>query len=207
MALAAQQRKEYFSYHDYLQWDEERWEIIDGVVYDMSPAPSRWHQKISGDLFAKIHAQLADSPCEVYHAPLDVRLTEIANAEDDDITTVVQPDIVVVCEQEKLDDRGCIGAPDLVVEILSPATASKDLKVKRDLYEKHGVKEYWIVHPLDKFFMVYTLDENRLYQKSAIFTEDDIISSSAVAPVRIQLEDIFGKVATKNTTSPPKQAQ
>ena len=108
---------------------------------------------------------------------------------------VLQPDIVVVCDQNKLDDRGCLGAPDLVIEILSPATAARDLKIKREQYEKYGVKEYWIVHPVDKFCMVYTLNEDLFYPKAQVFSAEDVVRSAAVKEIEIPLEIIFGKVA------------
>lgn len=143
MIRSARKFRDYFFYSDYLQWDEGRWELIDGVIYDMTPAPSRLHQRISMDLAAKIHGQLVKGPCEVYTAPFDVRLLPAGtDVSDDKIDTLVQPDIVIVCDQAKLDDRGCLGAPDLIIEIMSPATAAKDLKIKRDLHERHGVKEY-----------------------------------------------------------------
>jgi len=197
MALVLRKEKEFFTYEDYLHWKEGRWELIDGVVYDMSPAPSREHQKITGDLFAKIHGQLAGSPCEVYVAPFDVRLPENEGAADNKILTVVQPDIVVVCDDSKLDHRGCLGSPDLVIEVLSPSTAVHDLKEKRALYERHGIKEYWLAHPVDKILMVYRLDENGWYQKAEVFGGSDIIESSAVAGIEFGLEDIFGKVPDK----------
>ena len=155
MGTLASRERERFSYADYCKWtDDERWELIDGVEYDMSPAPSRIHQKLSGELFVRIYNVLKDRQCEVYAAPFDVRLPDYAEASDKEIFTVVQPDIVVVCDASKLDERGCMGAPDLVIEILSPYTAAKDMKIKRDLYEQHGVREYWLVHPTDKTFMV-----------------------------------------------------
>ena len=98
----------------YCKWtDDGRWELIDGVEYDMSPAPSRMHQKLSGELFVRIYTVLKDRRCDVYAAPFDVRLADYAEASDEDIFTVVQPDIVVVCDKLKLDERGCVGAPDL----------------------------------------------------------------------------------------------
>jgi len=192
MTPFAQKLEDIFSYADYRLWDTGRWEILDGQVYDMTPAPSRQHQKISGDLFAIIHEQLTGNDCEVYAAPFDVRLPDSVESADSEIITVVQPDIVVVCDLEKLDDRGCIGSPDLVVEILSPATAAKDLKIKRDLYERHGVREYWIVHPVDKIFMVYRLGAEGDYPKALIFSGADMIDSMALKGVQVKLEDIFG---------------
>lgn len=202
MAPLVRQIAGHFSYHDYLQWHEGRWEIIDGIVYDMTPAPSREHQKISGGLFVQIYQLLRGGLCEVYVAPFDVRFPDGDESSDSEIFTVVQPDIVVVCDQDKLDDRGCVGAPDLVVEILSPSTAAKDLKVKRDLYEKHGVKEYWLVHPSDKTVMVYSLEGDGQYQKAAVFSGSDVIVSTSVKGLSVILEDIFGKVVTGKPSLP-----
>ena len=200
MAPLATQLEKSSSYFEYLQWEEGRWEIIDGVVYDMTPAPSRQHQKISMNLAVRIHEQLSKGSCEVYSAPFDVRLSDEKTHADNEIYTVIQPDIVIICDKDKLDDRGCIGAPDLLVEILSPATAAYDLRIKRDLYERHEVKEYWIVHPVDKIFMIYTLAENGCYQKAAVFSGRDTIKSSTVNGLSINLEDIFGKVEDKKSS-------
>jgi Uma2 family endonuclease len=124
-----------WTYADYCSWpDDERCELIDGVAYAMSPAPSRQYQELSGELFRQFANHLKGKPCKVYDAPFDLRLSEQNAASDNYVTTVVQPDILVVCDSSKLDDRGCNGAPDLIVEILSPATAARDLKEKFDLY-------------------------------------------------------------------------
>ena len=152
MGLSVKKHARLYTYKDYVLWpDEERWELINGAAFNMSPAPSRFHQKISGTLFSKIHHYLEGKPCEVYHAPFDVRLPE-GNEPEEDIITVVQPDIAIICDRSKLDDKGCKGSPDLVIEIVSPHTVSKDMKEKLALYEKHGVKEYWIIHKSMKFF-------------------------------------------------------
>jgi len=155
--------KERYTYADYLSWpDDERWEIIDGVIYNMAPAPSRQHQYVSLDLARQFGNFFLDKECEVYHAPFDVRFP-IADEDDKDIKDVVQPDIVVVCDLTRLDDAGYRGAPDLIVEITSPSTASKDNIKKLALYEKHGVKEYWIVHPIDKMVTVRLLGNDNKY--------------------------------------------
>ena len=135
---------------------------------------------------------MKDKQCDVYAAPFDVRLADYAEASDEDIFTVVQPDIVVVCDKLKLDERGCVGAPDLIIEILSPYTAAKDMKTKRDLYEQHGVKEYWLVHPIDKTFMVYCLNEVKQYAKAEIYADQDIFESTVIEGLKIALLELFG---------------
>jgi len=181
-----------YSYAEYLSWDDqERWELINGEVWDMSPAPSRLHQEISIRLSSLLYQHFKKKDCAVYAAPFDVRLPEQDNAEDHAISTVVQPDISVICDKKKLDERGCLGAPDLIIEILSPATAAKDLKVKRDLYEQHGVQEYWLFHPTDRTVMVYRAGQNNEYSKAEVFTEDDRLSSELFTGLEIELEEIF----------------
>ena len=193
MAILAEQKRGSFSYKDYCKWtDDERWELIDGVEYDMSPAPSRIHQKLSGELFVRIYDVLKEKQCDVYAAPFDVRLPDYAEASDEEVFTVVQPDIVVVCDESKLDERGCLGAPDLVIEILSPYTAAKDMKVKRNLYEKHGVREYWLVHPTDKTLMIYSLRQDKQYAKAEIYAGQDIVESTVIENLKIDLTDLFG---------------
>ena len=193
MGTLASRERERFSYADYCKWtDDECWELIDGVEYDMNPAPSRIHQKLSGELFVKIYDVLKDRQCEVYAAPFDVRLPDYAEASDEEIFTVVQPDIVVVCDASKLDERGCMGAPDLVIEIMSPYTAAKDMKIKRDLYEQHGVREYWLVHPTDKTVMVYCLSQDKQYVKAEIYASQDIVKSTVIEGLKIELTDLFG---------------
>ena len=191
MSLPLLKKGANFTYGDYVNWPEdERWELIDGYAYNMSPAPSRRHQKISRDLEVQIVNFLADKPCEVYDAPFDVRLPE-ADEKDDDIETVVQPDIVVVCDEDKLDDKGCRGAPDLIIEILSPFTAPKDMKIKLSLYEKHGVKEYWVVHPVDNIVLVFKLSKNKMYGKPEVYTEEDKIKTAILEGLEIDHNKVF----------------
>ncbi|EIJ35890.1 Uma2 family endonuclease [Thiothrix nivea] len=159
---AAEKLKERFTYGDYRQWpQDERWELIDGVAYMMA-APSRLHQLFAFEMGFQIRAYLADRRCSVYSAPFDIRLPKQDEA-DDDVDTTVQPDVAVICDRNKLDDKGCRGAPDWAIEVLSPSTAIKDMDTKRQLYEKHGVKEYWIVHPTDHWLMIYTLNDGGQY--------------------------------------------
>ena len=171
MPLAIQENDKY-TYKEYRQWpNEERWELIDGAPHAMT-APSRIHQKIVFELGRQIGNSLLDSDCEGYVAPFDVRLPNGHEA-DDQVDTVVQPDLLVVCDQDKLDDKGCRGAPDWIVEVISPSTALVDLNLKRDLYQKHGVQEYWIVHSLDRWVMVYLLSGNGSYGIPETFGMDE----------------------------------
>jgi len=157
-----------YTYGDYCRFPEdERWEIIDGQLHAMSPAPSRQHQSTSMALSAQLHAFFSTRGYEVFAAPFDVRLPE-TQEDDDAIVTVVQPDLVVVCDENKLDDRGCRGAPDWIIEILSPSTAAKDQIVKRELFERHGVKEYWLLHPIDRMITSYRRDADGRFGPASI---------------------------------------
>ena len=157
----------FHTYGDYLGWtDDMRYELIQGAAYAMGPAPARRHQEVAGEMFRQIADALDGSPCRPYIALFDVRLPR-ANEADEDIDTVVQPDISVICDKSKLDERGCRGAPDWIVEVLSSGTASHDQIVKRALYERVGVREYWLVHPLDKVVTIYLL-ENGAYGKPGV---------------------------------------
>ena len=155
-----------YTYADYLTWQvQEQLELIKGRIFTMSPTPLRYHQELSSALYGEFRAYLKRKSCKVFHAPFDVRLprsTEQQN--DEDIFTVVQPDIVEICDHLKLDRRGCVGAPDLIIEILSPSTAAKDVKNKFALYEESEVREYWIVIPLEAILEVFKLDEQGKYQ-------------------------------------------
>jgi Uma2 family endonuclease len=185
---------EQFTYAHYVTWpDEERWELIDGIPYDMSPAPSRYHQEISMNLGYEISRFLKEKEkkCKVYAAPFDVRLPE-GKQTDEETMTVVQPDISVVCDSEKLDDKGCKGTPDFIVEITSPATVKKDMKDKLLLYEKHGVPEYWVIHLEENIIMVYKLNEQKRYDRAEIFSKEDKIELKLKEDtVEIDLEKIF----------------
>ena len=183
-----------WTYADYCNWpDDERWELIDGIAYAMSPAPSRRHQEMSGEVFRQIANHLKGTPCKVYAAAFDVRLPDFSEQSDDGIETVVQPDIVVVCDPSKLDDKGCKGAPDLVVEILSPATGGKDLTVKYDLYERHGVKEYWIIHPAEQTLLVYKLNEDRKYGSADRYSNNSRVLVPLLGSMEIDLAEVFAE--------------
>ncbi len=182
-----------YTYADYLTWHmQERLELIKGRLFKMSPAPLRYHQELSGALFGEFRAYLKKRPCKVFHAPFDVRLPTLQEEENDEqIYTVVQPDIVMVCDRSKLDRRGCLGAPDLIVEILSPSTAAKDVREKFHLYEESGVREYWIVHPEEAILEVFKLDEQNQYHLEKIYTRNDTVSVSIFDDFSIDLNDVF----------------
>lgn len=146
-----------YSYSDYLTWQwTEMAELIRGKIYKMSPAPTSTHQKVSGRLFLEIGNFLKGKKCQLFSAPFDVRLPLSSKQKrDKEITTVVQPDLCVVCDPQKIDERGCLGAPDWIIEILSMHTSAKDLREKFDVYEEAGVKEYWVVHPQEQTVLVY----------------------------------------------------
>ncbi|KIG18782.1 hypothetical protein DB30_07797 [Enhygromyxa salina] len=145
-----------FSYADVLRWPEdERWELHEGVAVAMSPAPSTIHQRVVGELYRQIANFLIDRPCEVFVAPFDVRLGPI-DSQPDQINTVVQPDLAVICDHTGLDERGFQGGPDWVIEVLSPSTAARDQITKLRFYEAHAVKHYWLVHPIERVVTVYS---------------------------------------------------
>jgi Uma2 family endonuclease len=160
MALA-QRDTQYHTYADYLTWpDEHRYELIDGIAWMMAPAPTLDHQEVAGEIYRQLANALPGRPCRPFIAPVDVRLPK-ANEEDARIDTIVQPDVLVVCDPAKLDRRGVRGAPDLVVEVLSPGSASHDHVRKRGVYERAGVREYWLVHPSDRMVTIYRLSEGQ----------------------------------------------
>ena len=193
MPLARKLHKKY-TYSDYLQWPEDtRAEIIHGVIFDMTPAPSRRHQEVSGELYGQLWNYFRDRPCRVYAAPFDVRLPD-KNEDGDNAGTVVQPDIVVVCDEKKLDDRGARGAPDIVIEIVSPESARRDMKQKLELYEHHGVKEYWVVHPDTRLVMVFRIGKGKKYARPDVYGHEDTIETPLFNGLSIDCGRVFGVV-------------
>lgn len=190
MGESAREKLDGYTYADYLQWDNgKRWELIEGTIVDMTPAPSRLHQEILMELGRQFSNYLLGKTCKVYVAPFDVRLPW-QDESTEETKTVVQPDLVVVCDPKKLDQRGCEGAPDLVVEILSPTTAKHDLIVKLRLYERAGVKEYWVVHPTDQTLMVFTLQYGE-YGKPKVFAFPDHVPVDILAEFTVDLSTVF----------------
>lgn len=185
---------ERFTYADYLTWpDDERWEIIDGVAYAMSPAPGVAHQRISRALTRIIDTHLLGRQCELFTAPFDVRFADLSSASDNYVDTVVQPDILVVCDKRKLDERGCNGAPDFIIEISSPSTSKNDLTRKFDLYQRHGVSEYWIIHPAEQTLLVFKKEEDGLFGKPDRYAGDDKVPVPLLGELMIDLGEVFAE--------------
>lgn len=181
--------EKYHNYGEYLTWpDTPRYELIDGVAWAMSPAPTRRHQRLLLELTRQIADALDDSDCEVNIAPFDVRLPE-NNEADEHIINVVQPDLVVVCDHQKLNERGCRGAPDWLIEVLSPGTAAHDQIRKLALYERHGVKEYWLAHPTDRVVTVYRMEEG-VYSRPKVYEMSGVLASSCCESVKIDWERV-----------------
>jgi Uma2 family endonuclease len=194
-AVAYQSPKQRYTYADYLTWDDDiRRELIDGFAYELS-APVRKHAKITMNLSALIlwFIKKRKGKCEVYHAPFDVRLSPTGETADDKIFTVVQPDICVICDPSKLDWRGCIGAPDLIVEALSPGTAKRDLNDKFRLYEATGVREYWIVDTEKQILTIFIMQENGKYGKGVVYAKNDKAPVYIFKGLKIDLEKLFAE--------------
>jgi len=180
--------EELYTYADYASWDDDvRCELIDGRVYMMAPAPSESHQDISGEMYRQFANFLLDKQCKVFHAAFDVCL----NADGDGEKTVVQPDIVVVCDRSKLDGKRCNGAPDMVVEILSPSSSNRDNLLKYIKYMEAGVKEYWIVDPDDKILRVCLLKDGKY--DSIDYIKPDKVAVQTLEGCVIDMKRVFSK--------------
>ncbi|KEO72774.1 Uma2 family endonuclease [Anditalea andensis] len=179
-----------YSYADYLTWDIEGMvELIKGKVFRQAAAPRLNHQKISFTISGKLYEFLKGKKCKGFSAPFDVRLP-VHSKRNNEIFTVVQPDICVVCDSGNLDEAGCIGAPDLVMEILSPGNNKKELQNKYEVYEESGVKEYWIIHPEEQTLMIYTLKDGK-FIPSKLFTSGEVIASSCIEGFQLDLDEVF----------------
>lgn len=178
-----------YTYADYLTWKfKERVELLKGRIFRMSPAPNRKHQQIAGNLYFKLRSTFANEQCKLYFAPFDVRLPRISK-DNQEIITVVQPDICIVCDPNKLDGKGCIGAPDLIIEILSPGNSQKELKNKFDLYEEAGVKEYWLVYPSEESVIINVLEGGAYKTLRPI--GDGNVDSPTFPQLSVPLSEIF----------------
>jgi Uma2 family endonuclease len=187
--------KKRYTFADYLGWlDDKRRELFNGFVKMMTPAPSTKHQLILGEIHGQFWQQLKSQKCKVFPAPFDVRFpSKEGDISDDKIYTVVQPDISIVCDNSKIDGKGCIGAPDLIVEIISPNTVKNDVEEKYRLYEQNAVKEYWIIHPNDETVSVFIL-ENGKYQLQGIYSKSSKIKVSIFEQeLLIDLTEVFSE--------------
>lgn len=183
----------YHTYADYLQWTDNNYELIDGEAYFMAPAPNLEHQEVAGEVYFQLRSALTGKKCRAFIAPIDVRFAQQQGAADKQIDTVVQPDVLVVCDPTKLDRRGVRGAPDWILEVLSPATASHDQIKKRDLYERHGVREYWLVHPVDRVLTMYQL-EGKEFSKPIIVELAGETAITVLDDVLIQWDDLLTRL-------------
>jgi len=182
-----------YTYADYLTWlDDRRMELINGFIHLMS-GPVRIHQQIAGGLSFLITSFIKKrkGKCKIYHAPFDVRLPLHGSKADDKIYDVVQPDICVICDLSKLDDKGCIGAPDLIVEVLSPSTLKNDWNYKFNLYEAAGVREYWIVDPKGKLVNVFLMQPNGKYDFGTIYDCTQKAPVHIFKGLEIDLNELF----------------
>jgi Uma2 family endonuclease len=182
-----------YTYADYLTWQfEQTVEIIKGKILPMS-APSRKHQEISRELNGLFFEHFKQHKCRFYAAPFDVRLLDKSKSAkaNKNIVTVVQPDICIVCDLEKLDDKGCLGAPDLVVEILSPGNSTKEMKTKKQLYEENEIREYWIVDPERECAFQFHLTELGVYSPATIYVKEEVLECVIFPDLKVALEDIF----------------
>ena len=179
-----------YTYRMYCEMDDDgiRYEIIDGVPYAMA-APTRKHQSALGEFHAKLHNYLQGKKCEVYLSPFDVRIAIYGETIDDAIN-VVQPDVMVFCDPDRLDDKGAVAAPDIAIEILSPSSVQNDRYRKFNLYEKAGVKEYWIVDTAHETVEIF-LNDNGKFVLQAIMQNDDVITSSVLEGLEIRVKDVF----------------
>lgn len=178
-----------YTYADYLLWQfEERVELLRGKIRQMA-APSVKHQRISIRFSRLLANALWQTPCQVFAAPFDVRLTR--TRENKQATTVVQPDLCVICDLSKLDDRGCNGAPDLIIEILSPGNSRTEMKDKFELYQEAGVLEYWVVSLIEKTIQVWTLDEQGQYISRRPKVEGDIVRTPIVPNLEVDVTEVF----------------
>jgi len=188
-----------YSFADYLTWlDDKRRELFNGIVKLMSPAPRAEHAIVSTNITIPIgnFIKRNKGKCKLFYAPFDVRLPKNGEKADKDIYTVVQPDICVVCDPSKLDYRGCLGAPDLIVEILSPSTLKRDFNDKYYIYQTAGVKEYWIADPANKTITVFLLSEKGEYGEGALYEYERAakIPVNTLPGLELDLKEVFGEI-------------
>ncbi len=180
-----------YTYADYLKWKvEERIELFKGRILKLA-APNTNHQRVCKNIFLHLTTFLKNKTCEVFIAPFDVRLPVHNLQTDDEVTTVVHPDLCIICNPQKIDTRGCCGAPDVMIEILSPGNSRKEVRLKYDLYEEAGVLEYWLVNPVEENLIAYTLDNTQKFAGGKMYASGDTLYSKAITGLAINVTDIF----------------
>lgn len=183
-----------YSYADYLNWRlTQTVELIKGKIFKMSPAPRTGHQRVSWNFSGIFYRFVKQTDCHAFAAPFDVKLYDRKKSEkaNEEIFTVVKPDICIVCDKTKIDEMGCNGSPDLIIEILSPGNSKKEMKIKYELYEETGVREYWIADPERQTIQIFALDENEKYKHFGLFVCDDIATSAILPELKLDLTQIF----------------
>ncbi len=186
----------FYSYADYLLWQfEERVELIKGKIFKMSPAPNTKHQRISSRLHGRLFNFFEEKTCDVFSAPFDVRLYDSKKSQkaNKEVFTVIQPDLCVICDKSKIDEKGAIGAPDLIIEILSLGNSKKEMKLKYELYEESGVREYWVVYPYQEHLLQFVLNEKQKYELHKIYQSDEIASSFIFPNLALDLVKVFAE--------------
>ena len=183
-----------YSYADYLTWQfNETVELIKGKIMLMSPAPNVTHQRVSMNFSGSLFNFFKRKKCQVFAAPFDVRLYDRKKSilSNEDIHTVVQPDLCVICNPDILDMQGCNGAPDWIIEILSKGNSKREMQIKYELYQESGVQEYWIVYPNDQAINQFVLDESGRYQLKQMYTDDDVATPHLFPELAIDLTEVF----------------
>jgi Uma2 family endonuclease len=184
---------EHHTYADYLTWsDEQHYELIDGTAYVREPAPLLQHQEVVTELGHQLREALKGTSCRAFVAPVDVRLPK-ADEADDQVDTVVQPDVLIICDRRKLNRTGVFGAPDWVAEVLSPSTANHDQITKRAVYERAGVRELWLVHPIRRTVAIYRLEAGH-YGPAIILEMKGQTPLTAVPGVSIDWSEVLANL-------------
>jgi Uma2 family endonuclease len=185
-----------YSYADYLTWQlEESVELIKGKIMAMSPAPNVKHQRIALKLLRPIDNYFLHKNCEVFIAPFDVKLYDRRKSllKNGEAFSVVQPDLCLICDKDKLTEQGCDGAPDWIIEVLSPGNSRKEVRLKYDLYEESGVSEYWLVFPYEQIVQQFVLDEQGKYQLRGLYPGNEIAIPHLFPDLQIDLNDVFAE--------------
>jgi len=185
-----------YSYADYLTWQlEESVELIKGKIMAMSPAPNLKHQRISLNLSLSLGNHFKRKTCQVFVAPFDVKLYDSRKSKlsDLEVFSVVQPDLCVICDKSKLTEQGCDGAPDWIIEVLSPGNSKKEVRLKYDLYQENGVSEYWLVYPYEQIVQQFVLDDSGKYQLHALYPGNETATPYLFPELQIDLNDVFAE--------------